>query len=298
MRHTPAKTGPHGIGAMIHVIHVGDDIRALNAWYESVFGGVVFLGLDEPTYLAGEKRWASLLMVSDFCVETVAPELPADDATAFGRFHTRFGERLHSVGFVSDHVEGLAADLEERGIRCAVQRANGRTWFFPRPRDIGGLIIEFIDDLVPEDPRLREEWSSLRRLWSTHPLGIQSLAHVTIATRDRSAALETFTRLWAAEVLDETCDPSIGTASSWLRLGDTVIELAQPTDDRSDVAVAVERGDNSVYSVTFTVRDLRRARAHLEAHSIGVEGVDDVLRADPAHCHGARYEFTTSGVPR
>ncbi len=298
MRHTPNRTGLYGIGAMIHVIHVGESIRELNAWYENVFGGLVFLGLDEPTYLAEEKRWASLLMVSDLCVETVAPDLPADEATAFGRFFARRGQQLHSVGFVSEDVEGLAANLNERGIRCALQRANGRTWFFPRPRDIGGLIIEFIDDLVPEDPRLREEWSSLRRLWSTHPLGLESLAHVTIGARDRSASLETFTGLWTSEALDETQDPSRGRASSWLRLGDTVIELAQPTDDHTDLAVAVGASDNSVYSVTFTVRDLDRARAHLEAHSIGVESVGDVLLADPADCHGARYEFTTAQVPR
>src|SRR5690242_5902269 len=271
MRHTPNRTGPYGIGAMIHVIHVGESIRELNAWYEDIFGGLVFLGLDEPTYLAEEKRWASLLMVSDYCVETVAPELPADEGTAFGRFYARRGQQLHSVGFVSEDVEGLAAHLEERGIRCAVQRANGRTWFFPRPRDIGGLIVEFIDDLVPEDPRLREEWSSLRRLWSTHPLGIESLSHVTIGTRDRFASLDTFTRLWSAEALDETKDPCRGKTSSWLRIGDTVIELAQPTDDTSILAKSVAEADNSVHSVTLRVQDLGRARAHLEAHSIGIE---------------------------
>jgi hypothetical protein len=283
---------------MIHVIHVGADIRELNAWYENVFGGLVYLGLDEPTYLAAEKRWASLLMVSDFCVETVAPELPADDATAFGRFYARHGQRLHSVGFVSEDVEGLAANLEERGIRCALQRANGRTWFFPRPRDIGGLIIEFIDDLVPEDPRLREEWSSLRQLMSTHPLGVESLSHVTIGARDRSASHQTFTHLWTAETLEDTEDPSRGRASSWLALGDTVIELAQPTDDTTALAKSVAAGDNSVYSVTFKVADLDRARAHLEAHSIGVDSDGEVLRADPADCHGARYEFTTEQVAR
>lgn len=296
MRHKPNRTGPYDIGAMIHVIHVGADIRELNGWYERVFGGLVFLGLDEPTYLAEEKRWASLLMVSDYCVETVAPELPADESTAFGRFYARRGEQLHSVGFVSEDVEGLATNLAERGIRCAVQRANGRTWFFPRPRDIDGLIIEFIDDLVPEDPRLREEWSSLQRLWSTHPLGVESLSHVTIGTRDRFASLDTFTRLWAAEVLGETKDPSRGRTSSWLRIGDTVIELAQPTDDATSLAKSVDAGNNSVYSVTLAVRDLGLAQAHLEAHSIGVESAAAVLRADPADCYGARYEFTTAEV--
>lgn len=298
MRYTPSKTGPYGIGAMIHVIHVGGDIRELNTWYEDVFGGLVFLGLDEPTYLAEEKRSASLLMVSDYCVETVAPDLPADEATAFGRFYARFGKRLHSVGFVSEEVEGLAANLEQRGIRCALQHANDRTWFFPRPRDIGGLIIEFIDDLIPEDPRLREEWSSLRRLWSSHPLGIEFLSHVTIGVRDRAATLQKFTDLWAAEPFRDTQDPHRDRMSSWLTLGDTVIELAQPTDDATDLARSIGAKDNSVFSVTFTVRDLDRARAHLEANGITVEDVGSALVADAEDCHGARYEFSTERVLR
>src|SRR4029078_8987412 len=123
-RHQPSKTGPFGIGALIHVIHVSADIRELNAWYEDVFGGLVFLGLDEPTYLAEEKRWASLLMISDYCVETVAPEIPADEQTGFGRFYARRGSRLHSIGYVSEDVSALAEELNASGVRCGLQRAN------------------------------------------------------------------------------------------------------------------------------------------------------------------------------
>ncbi|AKK25479.1 hypothetical protein [Mycobacterium sp. EPa45] len=297
MRHQPSKTGPFGIGALIHVIHVSADIRELNAWYEDVFGGLVFLGLDEPTYLAEEKRWASLLMISDYCVETVAPEIPVDDRTAFGRFYGRYGERLHSIGFVSDDVVALAEDLTDRGIRCGLQQANDRTWFFPRPRDIGGLIIEFIDDLVAEDPRLREEWSSLQRLWAAHPLGIEGLAYVTVGTRSRLATQEIFTGLWSAQLFGETSDSTPGAKSSWLSVGDIVVELAEPSDSTADVADYVAASDNAVYSVTFRVKDLDSVQAYLASKSIKTERIGDLVRTAPEDCHGARYQFTTSGAP-
>jgi hypothetical protein len=45
------KTGDFGIGLMIHAVHMTDDVRRLNRFYEEVFGGVTYLGGEEPNYL-------------------------------------------------------------------------------------------------------------------------------------------------------------------------------------------------------------------------------------------------------
>jgi len=110
------KTGDHGFGLMIHAVHMGEDVPRLNEWYEDVFGGVVFMGVDEPTYLPIEKRYASLLLVSDLCVETMAPAQPVDASTPVGRFFNKFGHHLHSVGFKLDDFTGFGDRLIAAGI--------------------------------------------------------------------------------------------------------------------------------------------------------------------------------------
>ena len=109
-------TGPFGIGSMIHVIHMTDDVAELTAWYEDVFDAVTFMGTDELNYLPPEKRWATLVMVSDYCIEVMAPEMPVDPATPVGRFYNRFGRHFHSTGYRVADLEGLAKHLTDNEV--------------------------------------------------------------------------------------------------------------------------------------------------------------------------------------
>jgi acyl-CoA carboxylase subunit beta len=68
LQKTVAKTGDYGIGLMIHSVHMTDDVPALNRFYEEVFGGLIYMGVDAPNYLPPEDRWAGLIMISDLCI--------------------------------------------------------------------------------------------------------------------------------------------------------------------------------------------------------------------------------------
>jgi hypothetical protein len=81
MKQQAVKTGDYGIGQMIHSVHMTDDVPALNKFYEEVFGGLLYLGVDEPNFLPVEDRWAGLLQISDFCVETMASSTPSSAST-------------------------------------------------------------------------------------------------------------------------------------------------------------------------------------------------------------------------
>src|SRR4051794_6718152 len=76
VRKQAKKTGDFGIGMMIHAVHMTDDVTKLNQFYEDVFGGLVYMGVDEPNFLPPEDRWAGLIMISDLCIETMAPNTP------------------------------------------------------------------------------------------------------------------------------------------------------------------------------------------------------------------------------
>jgi hypothetical protein len=91
MKKTVRKTADYGIGIMIHSVHMTDDVPALNRFYEEVFGGLMYMGVDEPNFLPVEDRWAGLLLVSDLCIETMAPNMPADPTKPVGKFYTKFG---------------------------------------------------------------------------------------------------------------------------------------------------------------------------------------------------------------
>ena len=84
MKKTVQRTGDFGVGIMIHSVHMTDDVPALNRFYEEVFGGLMYMRVDEPNFLPVEDRWAGLVMISDLCIETMAPNMPADPADCFG----------------------------------------------------------------------------------------------------------------------------------------------------------------------------------------------------------------------
>src|SRR5699024_2824842 len=107
MKKEVRKTGDFGIGQMIHVIHMSDDVQKLNKFYEEAFGGWCYLGGDEPNWLPVEDRWASLYMVGNVCIETMAPNFPVDETKPVGKFYSRFGQHLHSVGYKVDDLAGL-----------------------------------------------------------------------------------------------------------------------------------------------------------------------------------------------
>ncbi len=74
---------------MIHSVHMTDDVPALNKFYTEVFGGLIYMGMDEPNYLPPEDRWAGLVQISDMCVETMAPNTPVDATKPVGKFYTQ-----------------------------------------------------------------------------------------------------------------------------------------------------------------------------------------------------------------
>jgi len=51
------KTGPYGIGTMIHSVHITDDVPALKDFYEEVFGGLVYMASMSRTTCRRRIAW-------------------------------------------------------------------------------------------------------------------------------------------------------------------------------------------------------------------------------------------------
>jgi catechol 2,3-dioxygenase-like lactoylglutathione lyase family enzyme len=307
MKKTVKQTGDFGIGIMIHSVHMTDDVPALNKFYEEVFGGLMYMGVDEPNFLPVEDRWAGLLLISDLCIETMAPNMPADPTKPVGKFYTKYGHHLHSVGYKVDDLVGLGNYLIGKGVYIGapgggkIEKMDEEThYFYPSPRDMYGLMVELCKTDMRNDPRLLDTWSSQVKMWELgHPLGIKGLGYVTLGVRDLDAASETYVqRIQAIPVADGIEDGG-EYRYQLVQLGDCLLQLAQPLAPDSALGEHVARWGNMIYGITFSVRDLDSAQAWLDKKNIRTTRPrPGLLAADPADCFGAPYFFTTDTLPQ
>ncbi|MFC8097742.1 VOC family protein [Streptomyces sp. NPDC057363] len=304
MKKKVQRTGDHGIGQMVHVVHMSDDAQQLRRFYEDVMGAYVYMGVDEPHYLPPEDRYATLLMIGDLCIETMAPKMPADPQLPVGKFYTKFGRHLHSVGYKVDDLPGLADRLLERGIYIGkpgggrIDKLDPETlYFFPSPRDTAGLMVELCRTDMPGDPRDQETWSSLERMWRSHPLTIERFSYVTLGVRDLAAAVKTYVDIMQAVPVQTGVDPDLAAKYATLQLGDCLLQLAEPMDAGSDLGRHVERWGNMIYSLRFKVRDLGSAESWLNKNAVRTTRVrDELIVTDVEDTFGAPIFFSTEEI--
>ncbi|RAY16990.1 hypothetical protein DPM19_02160 [Actinomadura craniellae] len=308
MKQQVKRTGDHGIGQMIHVVHMSDDAQRLRKFYEDVLGGFVYMGVDEPNYLPWEDRYATLLMIGDLCIETMAPKMPANPDLPVGKFYTKFGQHLHSVGYKVDDLVGLADRLLERGVYIGkpgggkIEKLDPETgYFFPSPRDTAGLMVELCHHDMPNDPRNEETWSSLVQMWRSHPLTIERFSHVTLGVRELEPAVETYVDTMQAIPVRTGTDDGLRAKSAILQLGDCLLQLAEPLDPASDLGRHVEKWGNMIYSLHFKVTDLNSAEAWLNKNDVRTTRVnEELIVTDVEDTFGAPLFFSTeelSGDP-
>ena len=306
MKRQPTKTGPYGLGSMIHVVHMTDDVPALNKFYNEVFSGLMFLGVDEPNYLPVEDRWAGLLVISDLCIETMAPADVTKTDKPVARFYNKFGHHLHSVGYAVDDLVGLGAYLGEKGLYIGKPGGGQMTaedkdvqYFYPSPRDTYGLMVELCSFDMPGDPRLLETWSSQVKFWErSHPLGIKRLAYVTLGVKNLDEAVARYVELFEVELIDGGIDESDGSRYQIVHLGDCLLRLSEPTDPATPLGEHVAKFGNMIYGLTFQVGNLDAVQDWLSAKGVRSKRVtDQLVNADPEDTFGAPYSFTTVSTP-
>lgn len=302
MEKQAVKTGDYGIGLMIHSVHMTHDVPTLNKFYEEVFGGLVYMGIDEPNFLPPEDRWAGLIMISDLCIETMSPNTPVDVTKPVGKFYSKFGQHLHSVGYLVDDLSGLGNRMIANGTYIGkpgggkIEEMDPDTqYFYPSPRDTAGLMVELCRVHMPNDPREQPTWSSLRKFWElSHPLGIKRMLYVTLGVRDLEAAVRTYVDVMQAIPIADGIDDGGRYKFQTVHLGDCLLQLAEPLDADSPLGQHVAQWGNMIYSITFRVNDLDSAEAWLNSKNIKTSRPrPGLLAADPADTFDAPYFFTT-----
>lgn len=249
------------IGKLFHLTQVVEDLAVADLWYNRIFAPCRFYRALMPEAF----RDASLLAIGDLVVEPVqiAAGLPGVERSPLARFKARYGNRLHSIAWYVDSLEGAFETCRAQGVRMTdvtgrsvedIDHVGAIKYFWTHPADTHG-IVEFAR-LKPEftiDPRVQPFWSS--RYWrDRHPLGLTGRMTITTAVRDHDAAAGTYRRLMSGiEVPTAWAD-----GRSAFQVGDdTIVELV-PID-------SPELGGfgEGVFGMAFHVADLAAAEAFL-----------------------------------
>jgi hypothetical protein len=297
------------IGKNFHIIHITDDLKALDAWYYDVFSVQRFM---PDSYMKSEVRDASLVLVGDLCIEPLAPSFHVDgwDNMPLGRFYNRLGKRFHSYAwYVTEGMDDLYSDLRAAGVRCygtaGVKQEDAKVQgaLFTHPRDTYTQ-LEFVPGPSPDgggplrDPRFQANWSPV--WWADyHPLQVQKFSHSTVSVNDVTAARDLYVEVFKGKLLHEGEVAHNQTTSAFVLVGeDLVIEFAQPLEDSSPVAKDIVSHHESIYSVTYKVRDLAQAEEYLSRKGVAFTYNDGTtLVSDPATTHGCVMVFSTWAIP-
>src|SRR5439155_23075754 len=126
-----------------------------------------------------------------------------------------------------------------------------------------------------------------------HPRGLGGLAYTTVLTRDLDRATRVYTEVLGGTLVRESTSALTGTRNSYVLLGDTVVELATPTQEGTVAAEDMAANGEIHHAAAFRVRDLDQAEKYL--NSKGIESLDrdeTTLLTQPSTTHGVPFRWT------
>ena len=305
-----------------HPIFWVRDLDDAAVWFERVFGRPTIttaeLLADLPKRDGYAIDYGIFHLVQDTFIESIDPSrliiggvnefplrgIPPVTLPSLGHF-----------GWYVDGVDHLFAALRERGMRCQNQVGEvtdemafgGKVGFpsFYALREEAGLAYQFVDCPPGEenvrktgDARLAPDWA-LAAPSEDDGLGIELCSHHTVVTSRPERLLGLWVDVLGGDVVHKGANDLLGTDSTFVALGDGVFESAVPTGDGLRIAGALNPEPfDSYHSMTFLVRDLARAEAHLRAHGIDIARRDEAtIVTDPTTSYGVPWGFTSHLVP-
>jgi hypothetical protein len=295
------------IGKNFHIIHMTDNLKELDAWYYDVFSCQRFM---PDSYMPAEKRDASLVLIGDLCIEPLAPSFHVEgwDEMPLGRYFNRAGKRFHSLAWYTaspKDTNELFQELKTEGVRvygtggishADAQEVTGA--IFAHPRDMYTQLEFMAGGDGGFDPRFREGWSP--SWWADrHPLGLERFSHATISTNDVDEARDKYVKLLNGQLLHEGENKAWQSKSAFVLVGDDLlVEFAQPQGADSPIAKDMERHHESIYSITFRVKDLAKSEEYLSGKGVRFTSNDGTtMVSDPESTQGCVMAFSTWAVP-
>lgn len=310
------------ISTVKHPIFWVDDLDDAASWFERVFG-VPTTTTRQLMHYVEEREGYGLdygifHLVQDTFIESIDPDrLVIGGTTSFPLrgIPPIATPMLGHFGWYLDDASALFATLQERGMQCQNQvgeitseMAFGGKVGYPSfyvLREDAGLAYQFVECWPGEENAARTGDARLAPGWKLTPppeeddLGIEFCSHHTVVTQRPERVLTLFVDVLGGRVLHEGPNDVLGSHSTYVALGDGVFECAVPAAGGLTVAGALNPEPyDSYHSMTFLVRELERAEAHLQRQGVRVaRRTDTAIVTDPATSYGVPWGFTTSLTP-
>lgn len=162
-----------------------------------------------------------------------------------------------------------------------------------------GMRYEFYPTMIfPCDPRTEPDWV-LPPVSDDDPLGIERCSHHTILTAQPERAIRVLVEVLGGEILPEGRNELLGATSSYVRIGDSTLELARPDEGTPAHADwTVDAPNDTYHAITWKVTDLERAESHLEANGVRIRSRStNAFVTDPTTSLGVPWGFTEAPFP-
>jgi hypothetical protein len=119
-----------------------------------------------------------------------------------------------------------------------------------------------------------------------------------VLTRDRERTTQIYTEILGGSLIYENTSELTGTSNSYVRMGDTVVELATPTRDGTVAARDMAANGEIHHAAAFRVKDLGQAEKYLQSKGIEPLASDETtLVTRPETTHGVPFRWTAGNVP-
>ncbi len=185
---------PLPIKRLFHTTQAVRDVHAARLAYLEAFGGMTFL----EGYHAGEDRDMALVYVADQMLEPMAPRDAGALDKVFARYLSRYGEGWHSFAFTVPDAAEAAERLRAGGCEITTEYDN---FFLLHPRSAGGVLLEFCDVEVAQDPYYLPGWN---REWAASRTDRpRRMAYICCVVPDAEVTTRFFTEQLDGRVIGE-----------------------------------------------------------------------------------------------
>jgi len=296
------------IGKLFHIIHMTGELDALEKWYDDVFSVQVMM---PHSYMEGERRDASLVLLGDSVIEPLAPAFSVPDWADYplGRFYNRFGAHWHSIAWYTDDAGEIWENAQKNNIRVFVE---GGVLTTERPKPTSAIMthpkdtITQLEFMNPEgsplsdwDPRINpaKDWDP--DWWiKNHPVKTPGLAYTTILSADLDRSTHVYADILGGTLLHKGTSELTGTEDVYIQLGDTVVQLSKPVTEGTIAAEDFAKNKEIHHAAAFKVLNLDDTEAYFKEKGIATVANDgQTLITDPATTFGVPFRWTTWDVP-
>lgn len=274
---------------------------ACDAWFIDLFGAeTAFEMLVTPeTEIYRFDREERLMVVGDTMLIPIAPAgQGAQAGNPLGDMLRRSAGLNKWIGlaFRTGDLKAAAAWFTARGFSLHYDRGMEDKYFLITKRQALGVRIEVMQGELPNDPRVKPDWSSQR--WTDdHPLGIEGLISVDVSVPSLDAARACFGDTFELPMLAQRDLPGEAARGAAFLAGDLVVETLCPTSDDSDLAAHV-RDHAGMCGITFKVRNALAAADYLKERGYSLIGRPETRFAIPPKRAYGRLIWFSEHLPQ